>query len=203
LADEKGSFPKFDPVMYMKAHFVKSLPAQLRSDIRKYGMRNVTTMAIAPTGTISLIPEVTGSGEPLPFKAYMRNDRLGSRPYIHSIYKDILLNNEETPDWYVDSTDLKPTDHLETQSIMQKYVDGAISKTINVPNETKAPELSRLLLEYMRDLKGVTVYRDGSKDGQILVPIAREDAKKAVLADNIDINPDIETTACSSGSCEI
>jgi ribonucleoside-diphosphate reductase alpha chain len=203
LADEKGSFPKFDPVMYMKAHFVKSLPAQLRSDIRKYGMRNVTTMAIAPTGTISLIPEVTGSGEPLPFKAYTRNDRLGSRPYIHSIYKDILLNDEETPEWYVDSTDLKPTDHLETQSIMQKYVDGAISKTINVPNDTKAPELSSLLLEYMRDLKGVTVYRDGSKEGQILVPILRDDAKKAVLADKIDNNPDIETTQCSSGSCEL
>jgi ribonucleoside-diphosphate reductase alpha chain len=86
---------------------------------------------------------------------------------------------------------------------MQKYVDGAISKTINVPNDTKAPELSSLLLEYMRDLKGVTVYRDGSKEGQILVPILRDDAKKAVLADKIDNNPDIETTQCSSGSCEL
>jgi len=203
LAEEKGSFPKFDPVMYMKAHFIKTLPAQIRTDIKKYGIRNVTTMAIAPTGTISLIPEVTGSGEPLTYKAYMRNDRIGSRPYIHPIYKDILLNGGETPDWFVDSTDLKPTEHLETQSIMQKYTDGAISKTINVPNNTTSEELSVLLLEYMRDLKGVTVYRDGSKEGQILVPISKEDAKKAVLADKIDVNPDVETTKCSSGSCEV
>lgn len=203
LAEEKGSFPKFDPVMYMKAHFIGTLPAAMRSDIRKYGMRNVTTMAIAPTGTISLIPEVTSSGEPLPFKAYMRNDRLGSRPYIHPLYKEMVLNDESSPDWFVDSTELTPTDHLETQSIIQKYTDGAISKTINVPNETTPAELSHLLLEYMRDLKGVTVYRDGSKDGQILVPITREEAKQAIEEENIDTSPDIETTQCTSGSCEL
>jgi ribonucleoside-diphosphate reductase alpha chain len=203
LADEKGSFPKFDPIMYMKSHFIRTLPAAIRSDIRKYGIRNVTTMAIAPTGTISLLPEVTSSGEPLPFKAYIRNDRIGERAYIHPIYKNIILNNEETPDWFVDSVDLDPTDHLETQSIIQKYTDGAISKTINVPKETTSEELSHLLLEYMRDLKGVTVYRDGSKEGQILVPITREQAEKAIQDENVDASPDIETTHCSSGKCDI
>lgn len=203
LAEEKGSFPKFDPVMYMKAHFIRSLPAAIRTDIRKYGMRNVTTMAIAPTGTISLIPEVTSSGEPLPFKAYMRNDRIGSRPYIHPLYKEFLTNNKEVPEWFVDSKDLRPTDHLETQSIIQKYTDGAISKTINVPNETTPGELSRLLLEYMRDLKGVTVYRDGSKEGQILVPLSEADARNAIANESVDSEADEETVKCGSGSCEI
>jgi len=203
LADEKGSFPKFNPVDYMKGHFIRTLPAAIRSDIRKYGIRNVTTMAIAPTGTISLLPEVTSSGEPLPFKAYMRNDRIGSRPYIHPIYKDIVMNDEETPDWFVDSNDLTPVDHLETQSTIQKYTDGAISKTINVPNETTPEELSALLLEYMRDLKGVTVYRDGSKDGQILVPLSREEAKQAIADENIVTSAGEETVKCSTGSCDL
>lgn len=203
LAAEKGSFPKFDPVMYMKAHFVKNLPAYIRSDIKKYGMRNVTTMAIAPTGTISLIPEVTSSGEPLSFKAYKRVDRIGERSYVHPLYKNIIESGDECPDWFVDSTDLSPTDHLEMQSIIQKYTDGAISKTINVPNETTPHELSRLLLEYMRDLKGVTVYRDGSKEGQILVPITREEAEKAIEAEKVETSPDVETVMCSTGSCEL
>ncbi len=203
LAEEKGSFPKFNPVDYMKAHFIRSLPAAIRADIRKYGIRNVTTMAIAPTGTISLIPEVTSSGEPLPFKAYVRNDRIGERAYIHPLYKEILTKEGDTPDWFVDSNDLTPTDHLETQSVLQKYTDGAISKTINVPNETTPEELSRLLLEYMRDLKGVTVYRDGSKEGQILVPITDNEARQAIADENVDESPDEETVTCSSGSCEL
>jgi ribonucleoside-diphosphate reductase alpha chain len=203
LADEKGSFPKFNPVDYMKAHFIKSLPAAIRADIKKYGIRNVTLMAIAPTGTISLLPEVTSSGEPLPFKSYIRNDRIGSRPYIHPLYKEIIVNKEETPDWFVDSNDLTPTCHLETQSVIQKYTDGAISKTINVPNETTPEELSRLLLEYMRDLKGVTVYRDGSKEGQILVPMSREDAEQAIKDECVDTSADEETVQCASGKCDL
>lgn len=203
LAEEKGPFPKFDPVMYSKSHFVRNLPMYLRSDIKKFGTRNVTLMAIAPTGTISLVPEVTGSGEPLPFKAYMRNDRIGARPYIHPIYQEILKSGSETPEWFVDSHDLKPTDHLEMQSTMQRYTDCSISKTINVPNNTTPEELSRLLLEYMRDLKGVTVYRDGSKEEQILVPLSEEEARKAVSEENVETAIDEDAITCSSGKCEI
>ena len=203
LAEEKGPFPKFDPVMYSKSHFVRNLPMYLRSDIKKFGTRNVTLMAIAPTGTISLVPEVTGSGEPLPFKAYMRNDRIGARPYIHPIYQEILKSGSETPEWFVDSHDLKPTDHLEMQSTMQRYTDCSISKTINVPNNTTPEELSRLLLEYMRDLKGVTVYRDGSKEEQILVPLSEEEARKAISEDNVETAIDEDAITCSSGKCEI
>lgn len=153
--------------------------------------------------TISLIPEVTGSAEPLPFKAYIRHDRIGDRAYIHPVYQDLIKNDELCPEWFVDSADLTPVDHLEQQSIIQKYTDGAISKTINVPNDTTHEQLSSLLKEYMRDLKGATVYRDGSKEGQILVPITREDAQEALLNDKADSNLDEETVQCASGKCEL
>jgi len=202
IAEEKGAFPKFDTKMFSKANFIRSLPASIRMDIKKYGIRNVSLMAVAPTGTISLIPEVTGSAEPLPFKAYMRHDEIGDRAYVHPIYQDIIKNNQATPEWFVDTTDLKPEDHFETQVIIQKYVDGAISKTINTPKGFKAEQLSHLLLEYIRDLKGVTLYVDGSKHGQILVPIkSKKEVKKYI--DEGKVHTDADELSCGTGTCEI
>jgi ribonucleoside-diphosphate reductase alpha chain len=201
LAEEKEPFPKFDTKEYSKAHFIKSLPVPLRRAIKKHGIRNVTIMAVAPTGTISLLPEVTSSIEPLPFKAYMRHDEVSDRAYIHPIYQNIINNNEKTPDWYVDSTDLNPSDHFETQVNVQKYLDGAVSKTINCPAGFKADQLSELLLEYIRDLKGVTLYVDGSREGQILNPITKKDAKKYIDEGKV-IEEQIEQE-CITGTCEV
>jgi len=201
LAEEKEPFPKFDSREYSKAHFIKSLPAKTRMDIKKYGIRNVTLLAIAPTGTISLLPEVTSSIEPLFCKAYLRHDEISDRAYIHPIYKKIIENNEKTPDWYVDSFNLKPEDHFETQVAVQRYVDGAVSKTINCPKEFKSEQLSNLLLEYIRDLKGCTVYVDGSREGQILNPLTKKEIKKYIKEGNII--QDQEERTCSTGSCDI
>jgi ribonucleoside-diphosphate reductase alpha chain len=202
ISEEKGAFPKFDTRDFSKAHFIRSLPASIRMDIKKYGIRNVSLMAIAPTGTISLLPEVTSSAEPLVFKAFMRHDEIGDRAYVHPIYQDIIKNNESTPDWFVDTTDLKPEDHFETQVILQKYIDGAISKTINTPKGFKPSQLSHLLLEYIRDLKGVTLYVDGSREEQILVPItSKKEVKKYI--DEGKVHDELEEVSCVSGTCEV
>lgn len=204
LSAEKGAFPKYDTMPYSKANFVKSLPNIIKMDIKKFGIRNVTSQAVAPNGTISLLPEVTGSAEPLPFKAYVRHDQIGDRAYIHEIYKGLIENNEPTPKWFVDTTDLKPEDHLETQVAIQKYIDGAVSKTINLPKGTGPDQLSHLLLQYIRDLKGTTCYVDGSREGQILVPIDREEAELMLQTyKGIDTEADAETTECAKGNCEI
>jgi ribonucleoside-diphosphate reductase alpha chain len=203
LAEEKGAFPKFDPILFSKANFIRTLPNQMKMDIKKFGIRNVTLQAVAPTGTISLLPEVTSSAEPLPFKAYVRNDEIGDRAYIHPIYKDIIEKKQATPDWFVDSSDLKPEDHLETQVMIQKYIDGAISKTLNLPKGTKPEQLSYLMLNYIRDLKGVTAYVDGSKEGQILNPITKADARKYLQEGKSNGNIDLETTECATGTCSI
>ncbi len=201
LAEEKEPFPKFDVKEYSKAHFFKTLPASLRMDIKKHGMRNVTVMAVAPTGTISLLPEVSSSIEPLFSKAYLRNDAVSKRAYIHPKYKEMLESDEETPDWYVDSFDLKPEDHFETQVVVQKFLDGAVSKTINCPKGFKEEQLSDLLLEYIRDLKGVTLYVDGSREGQVLNPLSREEALKFLAEGKVD--SDQEAQDCSTGTCDL
>lgn len=201
IAEEKEPFPKFDAKEYSKAHFIKRLPAELRIKIKKHGIRNVSLMAVAPTGTISLLPEVTSSIEPLPFKAYLRHDEISDRAYIHPQYRNIIESGEKTPDWYVDTTDLTPQDHFETQVAVQKYLDGAVSKTINCPKGFKPEQLSELLLEYIRDLKGVTLYVDGSREGQILNPLTKKQAKEYIKKG--ETTEDQEEKACSTGSCEL
>jgi ribonucleoside-diphosphate reductase alpha chain len=201
LALEKEPFPKFDVKEYGKAHFFKTLPASIRMKIKKYGMRNVSVMAVAPTGTISLLPGVSSSIEPLFGKAYLRDDAISKRVYVHPLYKKIIENEEETPDWYVDSFDLKPEDHFETQVAVQRFLDGAVSKTINCPKGFKPEQLSDLLLEYIRDLKGVTAYVDGSREGQVLRPLSREQTIEWLNTGDVILEQ--EEHQCSSGSCEI
>ena len=205
LAIEKGAFPKFDPVHYGKAHFIRSLPATTRMSIKKHGIRNVSLMALAPTGTISLLPEVTSGIEPLFRKAYLRSDRVSDRMYVHPIYEACLRTDteEDIKEWFVDTDDLTASDHFETQAIIQKYVDGALSKTINLPKGTTTEELSDLTLEYIYDLKGITVYVDGSRGEQILNKVSEEEVKKHMIEKKATKNDaDIETVDCSTGSCE-
>jgi ribonucleoside-diphosphate reductase alpha chain len=203
LAVEKGAFPKFDPVQYGKAHFIRSLPAQLRMAIKDKGIRNVTLMAMAPTGTISLIPEVSSGIEPLFSKAYRRSDRVSERLYVHPLYTQLINSGEETPEWFVDSDDLKPSDHLEMQAIVQKYTDGAVSKTINMPAGTTSEDLSRMTLEYIRDLKGVTVYVDGSREGQILNTVTDKEVRDYIKAGSQSEAADEASVRCASGACEL
>jgi ribonucleoside-diphosphate reductase alpha chain len=204
LAIEKGSFPHFDPIAYGKASFIRKLPAALRMEIKKYGIRNCTCMALAPTGTISLIADYTSGIEPLFAKAMIRKDRVSERMYIHPKYEEFIKNNEEIPEWFVDSFDLKPSDHFEMQVACQKYCDGSVSKTINLPKETTDEDLSNLLLEYIHDLKGVTVYRDGSREGQILNQITEEQVRQYINENQISDNSlDVDQVKCATGACEI
>ena len=204
LAIEKGAFPKFESTQYGKASFIRKLPASLRTDIKKYGTRNCSLMALAPTGTISLLTGYMSAIEPLFAKAYMRSDRVSERMYIHPQYQDMILNENKTPDWFVDAFDLKPKDHFEMQVACQKFCDASVSKTINLPKETTDEDLSDLLLEYMYDLKGVTVYKDGSREGQILNKIEDKVVRDYLLTDvKVENNLETDDVQCATGTCEI
>ncbi len=199
LAVEKGSFPMFEPVNYCKSSFIRKLPATLRLDIKEKGIRNVSLMSIAPGGTISLLPEVCSGIEPLIYKAYKRIDKVGERIYIHPVYKELLKNGNSIPEWYVDMSDLNPKDHFEIQALVQKYTDGACSKTLNMPKGTTPDQLSRLLLEYSHDLKGIAVFVDGSIEGQIYNNINEDEARKYLEDDNVSnsyTEDDIKCSVC-------
>lgn len=202
LAIEKSPFPKFESVPYGKASFIRKLPAQLRLDIKKNGIRNCTLLTCAPTGTTSLLTDFNSGIEPLYSKAYRRVDRVGERSYIHPLLVKHGLVDQ--PEWFVDSFDLKPQDHFETQCVIQKYIDASVSKTINLPESSTVEDLDKLMLEYAKDLKGVTVYRDKSRMPQILIPLTKEEIEIELKnIDNTTQYKDEESVKCSSGSCEI
>jgi len=203
IAMEKGAFPAFDPIPYSKASFIRKLPASLRMDIKRHGIRNTTLMAIAPTGTISLVADCCSGLEPLFSKAYMRRDRVSDRMYVHPVYEKCLRSGDEVPDWLVDSFDLQTKDHFEIQCAVQKYVDGSVSKTINMPRESTTDDLSKLLLEYIYDLKGVTVYRDGCREGQPLNQATEEEVREYLKENETTNFLSSEDVQCASGSCEI
>ncbi len=102
------------------------------------------------------------------------------------------------PDWYVDAFDITPFEHLEIQRSFQDNNDGAIAKTINCPNGTTASELSRYLLRYIGDLKGVTVYVDGSREKQVMYPLSSDEALQL-----IEVAEDPKNQDCTTGVCEV
>jgi len=203
LAIEKGAFPQFDPIHYGKASFIRKLPASLRMDIKKYGVRNCTSMALAPTGTISLLTDYSSAIEPLFAKALIRKDRVSERVYVHPSYEKMIREDQDVPDWFVDAFDLEPKDHFEMQVACQKYCDASVSKTINLPKETTAEDLSSLLLEYIYDLKGVTVYRDGSREGQILNKMTPEEIKEYISTGKVESNMTVADVSCATGTCDL
>jgi len=198
LAKEKGAFPKFDRVQYCNASFIRKLPPKLRMLIKESTIRNSTITTCPPTGTTSLIAEVNSGIEPLPFKGYRRVDGVGERIYIHPMCKDYY-----NADWFVDSYDLLPEEHLETQSTIQKYICSGVSKTILLPKTTKVEDLSTLLLEYIRDIKGVTVYRDESRKEQVYYKLSQKEITKLLKDSTISSKLDVTDTQCKSGMCEI
>lgn len=211
LAVEKGAFPKFESSAYGKASFIRKLPGSLRLDIKERGIRNCTLLTVPPVGTTSLLPEVSSGVEPIMYKAFKRVDRVSERIYIHPRYKKILMEGKEIPDWFVDSTDLTPKDHFETQATIQRYIDGSISKTLNFPAGTTAEDLSKYLLEYMRDLKGATVYIDGTREGQVYNKLEKAEVLRHIkLEEDTDsLTPtDVDCSTCKTDKdnivfCEI
>lgn len=200
LAQEKGAFPRYSRSQYNSASFVRSLPAKLRMYLKDRSIRNCTILSAPPTGTTSLIPEVTSGIEPVFSLAYNRTDRVSDRVYIHPKYRDWLKTGDKAkPEWLVDIADLQPEDHLDVQTAVQKYIDSAASKTINCPKGTTPAKLSKLLLEYIHDVKGVTVYVDGSKEGQVLNTMTVAQARKHLDDEQMANEKGVE---CVRGYCE-
>ena len=202
LAVEKGAFPKFSKNEYCNASYIRKLPAKIRMEIKQHGIRNCTILSCPPTGTTSLIPEVSSGIEPVFALAYKRADRVSTRYYVHPMLLEFIKSGEkDMPDWLVDVADLSPEDHVETQVAIQKYMDNSTSKTINCPKGTTSESLSKLLLEYIYDLKGITVYVDGSKSGQVLNKVNIDDVRKNIK--DSDQVMSIGDVSCARGTCEV
>ena len=173
LAEEKGAFPKFDAEKFIESGYMQAMPQNLRQKIRRNGIRNVTLLTQAPTGTTGTMVNTSTGVEPFFSWVYYRKSRLGLHEEQVPIVKDWYEAHpdaEALPDYFVTAMDLAPEEHVKVQGAFQRWIDSAISKTCNVPNEYTVEQVSDLY-HYMYELgcKGGTIYRDGSRDEQVLM----------------------------------
>ena len=167
LATEKGAFPRFDRDKYLQGKFIQTLPASLQAKIARQGIRNAVILTQAPTGTTSLLAGVSSGIEPVFDFVYRRVDRTGESMIYHPLLAEWMDQHpgQERPDFFVGANDLTPEDHIRVQAMVQKYTDSSISKTCNAPNDHTVEDVERLYwLAYESGCKGVTYYRDGSRD---------------------------------------
>ncbi len=186
IAEKRGNFPNWEKSKYDKP------------------MRNATTTTIAPTGTTSMIANTSGGIEPLFAVSYVKNVLDGKKLVMpdpvfeeianaRDIYteelmqkvakKGMLKDIEEIPEdlkaVFVTSMEIKPEWHIRMQAAFQKYVDNAISKTVNFPNDATEGDIKRVYdLAYDLKCKGVTVYRTGSRSEQVM-EVEGDEKKKA------------------------
>lgn len=178
LAKTRGAFPLFAQSIY------KDGPA----------LRNATVTTIAPTGTLSIIAGCSSGVEPVFAYAYIRNvmdgtEMIETSPVLEAelrergLYSEELMRKivaegtlahlDELPESlktvYVCSHDISPIYHINTQAAFQRFTDNAVSKTVNFSHNATMEEVREVyMLAYTMDCKGVTIYRDGSRQGQVL-----------------------------------
>ncbi|WP_424446274.1 adenosylcobalamin-dependent ribonucleoside-diphosphate reductase [Paenibacillus xerothermodurans] len=188
IAEEKGSFNKFDAEKYLQSGFMKNMTSvypEVGAAIQKKGMRNVTVITQAPTGSTGTMVGTSTGIEPYFAFEYYRQSRLGfDKQYvpIAQEWKDAHAG-QDLPDYFVTAMELSAEDHIRVQAAIQKWVDSSISKTANCPEDFTVEETKRLYeLAFDLGCKGVTIYRDGSRDVQVLSTDKKEDTTASAAA---------------------
>ncbi len=207
LGKKRGSFPNFKGSIFDK----KGAPPQ----------RNATVTTIAPTGTISIIANASSGVEPLFAVSYIRtvmdknvmvevnpmfekiakergfySDELMQKIAEHGTVHDIPEVPTDVRNIFVTAHDITPENHIQMQAAYQQFTDNAVSKTVNFPNNATIDDVEKVyMMAYETGCKGVTIYRDGSRDEQVLTTAGKkeepvvavatpaEDDKKAIKRD--------------------
>ena len=180
--------------------------AELDDQIKAHGIRNATTTCIAPTGTISMIASASGGVEPLfglvfsrlimdgtemlevnpIFKDYMMSHGLYSEELMQKIAKDGSVAHvdgipEDVKKIFVTAHDVTPYWHVKMQAAFQLHTDNAVSKTVNfVESATRKDIEETYILAYKNNLKGITVYRNNSRQFQPMNLEKKKTEEKAV-----------------------
>jgi ribonucleoside-diphosphate reductase alpha chain len=173
--------------------------------IKKTGIRNSWTSTIAPTGTLSMIADTANGVEPVFALVYEKRVTVGRFFYTDKVFENVLKENglysdelltkiannygslrglPEIPQWmqrvFTTAIDIHWTDHVMAQGIWQKWISNAIAKTINMPGDVTAEDVKcAYLLAHELGLKGVTVFRDGSRHEQVLHITGKNTGEKA------------------------
>jgi ribonucleoside-diphosphate reductase alpha chain len=193
LAKEKEAFPHFDWTGLRKSKFIKNLPRHLKDKIREHGIRNSTVLTVAPTGSGGIVARVTSGIEPIFATSYKRrvkkNDGFGREfneyKVFHPIIERLFGGDENLPDYVVTAHNIDPYFRVKMQGVIQKYIDSSISSTVNLKADIQEDTVADIYMTaYKAGLKGITVYREGSREGILITDEdKREEPPKTLTKD--------------------
>ena len=172
LAKEKGPFPLFDWEGYSKSKFVQNLPRDIQEAIREHGIRNSTVLTVPPVGTGSIVAQTSSGIEPIFCTSYRRRvknhdgETFSEYKVYHPLVKKLFGDDEQLPDHVVTAHQIDPYFRVRMQGVIQRFVDSSISSTVNLPEDVSVDTVADIYMTaYKSGLKGITVYREGSREG--------------------------------------
>jgi len=210
MAIERGKFKDFDKDIENKSAFVKMLKKELPrvyERMMKYGRRNISISTVAPTGTLSILAQTSSGIEPVFMLSYKRRKKINPSDknnkvdftdamgdawqefevYHHGLKKWMDITGETdlnlSPYAGATATDIDWHKRVALQSVVQKYTTHSISSTINLPHDVSEQQVGDIYLNaWKQGLKGITVYREGSRSG---VLIASENKNEPQVLDTV------------------
>ncbi|MEE2658125.1 MAG: adenosylcobalamin-dependent ribonucleoside-diphosphate reductase [Candidatus Latescibacterota bacterium] len=190
LAQEKGAFPLFEWEGVSQSRFIQSLPKGIIDKVCQHGLRNSTLITVPPVGTGSIVAQTSSGVEPIFCTSYKRRVKQADgetfREYkvYHPLIQKVFGSDENLPDSVVTAHEIDPYFRVKMQGVIQRYTDSSISSTINLSEETTAETVADIYVTaYKEGLKGVTVYREGSRQG-ILQTESERDSEKVEAKDD-------------------
>lgn len=184
LAAEKGTFPAFDLEKHMASPFISRLNPEIVEKIKENGLRNVALITVPPVGSGSALAGTSSGIEPVFAFSYTRRSESLSKQVFkvyHPLVKEYmdlygLKNEKDLPEYFIEAHRIDPVFRIKLQAVIQRYVDHSISSTVNLPTTVTTDEVGKIYFEAWRaGCKGVTVYREGSREGILLT---KEAARK-------------------------
>lgn len=207
MAITRGAFTAFDTTYEKESLFVSMLEEEfpeLHARMMEHGRRNISVSTVAPTGSLSMLAQTSSGIEPVFLLSYTRRrkinaenkdakvafvDDLGDAFEEFDVYHpklkkwmEIAENNKQSESPYAGATapEIDWNKRIEMQALVQKYTTHSISSTINLPADTEVETVGNIYIEsWKKGLKGITVYRDGSRSGILVSSDDKEKKKNA------------------------
>ncbi len=219
MAIERGKFADFDPEIEKQSEFVQMLEKEfpeIHQRMMQYGRRNISISTVAPTGSLSILAQTSSGIEPVFMLSYKRRKKVNPNdPNVKvdfvddtgDAFEEFTVYHHKLKDWMkiTGKKDIKESPYhgstapeidwrkrVKMQALVQKYTTHSISSTINLPEDTSVDLVGKIYMEaWKQGLKGITVYRDGSRSG-VLISDKKDDKKKEgkshIKTENIQVN---------------
>ena len=187
LAKEKGPFPGFDLKKHLERPFIQRLDPKVIEKIKENGLRNVCLLTVPPVGSGSILAGTSSGIEPIYAISYIRRSKsLSEKEFkvYHPLVKEYMetfgiKDEKDLPPTFIPAYKIRPEQRVKMQAAIQKHIDASISSTVNLPKDITVEEVEKIyFLAWRLGCKGITVYREGSRESILALKEEKKDISK-------------------------